>query len=321
MVKGLCFGVPCRIKIWIKMGKDVTFLGEMSLDIRQVPFMGQNLMAVQDSDGVVWVGVRWVAEGIGLNVNQARRERKRICGDDAFSDGRSYFDLPTDGGVQRVLCLEIRYVPLWLGKIRITNYVKRENPELADRLKQYQLEVRDVLAKAFVPQCVSDAQKTMPFDQNVLETLSRTPIERMPVVLHYLRACGYNVGTYEEIYGRLPGETVGVNPSANPVLEFADEVVANVGWGLLPFKIAYGMYKSWLRGTRPGTPCMGRNRFITELVRLADAGAIPGWRCPGRDVSVRPKGLMDGPESMLARYPVDPGLLVRRLTYNGLTRI
>lgn len=81
------------------------------------------------------------------------------------------------------------------------------------------------------------------------------------------------------------------------------------------------MYKSWLRGARPGTPCMGRNRFITELVRLADSGAIPGWRCPGRDASIRPKGLMDGPEPMLARYPVDPGLLVRRLTYNGLTRI
>lgn len=294
---------------------------EAALDVRHVSFMGDTLIAARDENGVIWVGVRWMAQGIGLNETRVRRERKRICEDAVFSGGRSYLTLPTDGGSQDVLCLELSYLPLWLMKIDITPGMRKTMPDLADRLLQYQLKAHDVLAAEFFPGYAGYNKPSMPFDQNVLETLSRTPIERMPAVLHYLRACGYNVGTYEEIYGRLPAETVGVNPSANPVREFADEVVANVGWGLLPFKIAYGMYKSWLRGARPGMPCMGRNRFITELVRLADAGAIPGWRCPGRDVSVRPKGLMDGPEPMLARYPVDPGLLVRRLTYNGLTRI
>ena len=60
--------------------------------------------------------------------------------------------LPTNGGNQDVLCLKLDFVPLWLAKISITPTMSRETPELADRLEQYQLKAKDVLAAAFLPQ-------------------------------------------------------------------------------------------------------------------------------------------------------------------------
>lgn len=42
------------------------------------------------------------------------------------------------------------FLPLWLAKINITPTMKRENPELVDRLIEYQLKAKDVLAEAFL---------------------------------------------------------------------------------------------------------------------------------------------------------------------------
>ena len=120
------------------------------LDVKRVPFMGTELVAAQDKDGQVWAGVRWMCEGIGLNENQSRHERKRIQEDAVLSKGGSNLTLPTNGGTQSVLCLKLDYVPLWLAKINITPAMQRDTPELADRLEAYQLRAKDVLAEAFL---------------------------------------------------------------------------------------------------------------------------------------------------------------------------
>lgn len=59
--------------------------------------------------------------------------------------------LPTKGGTQRTLCLKLDFVPLWLAKISITPTMKQETPELAEKLMEYQLKAKDVLAAAFMP--------------------------------------------------------------------------------------------------------------------------------------------------------------------------
>ena len=55
--------------------------------------------------------------------------------------------LPTQGGEQEVLCLNIDFVPLWLAKISITPSMKENNPRLVDKLIVYQLKAKDVLAE------------------------------------------------------------------------------------------------------------------------------------------------------------------------------
>lgn len=116
------------------------------LQIKKVPFMGTDLMAARDGNGQIWAGVRWMCDGIGLNENQSRAERKKIQADKALSKGGSNLTLPTKGGNQDVLCLKLDFVPLWLAKISITPTMEAETPELAEKLMEYQLKAKDVLA-------------------------------------------------------------------------------------------------------------------------------------------------------------------------------
>lgn len=121
------------------------------LEIKQVPFMGTELMAARDDGGQIWAGVRWMCDGIGLSRGQRDRQITNIQEDKVLAKGASNLRLPTNGGVQNVLCLALDFVPLWLAKISITPTMEMETPELADKLEQYQLRAKDVLAAAFLP--------------------------------------------------------------------------------------------------------------------------------------------------------------------------
>ena len=55
--------------------------------------------------------------------------------------------LPTAGGFQEVTCIELNFLPLWLAKIN-ANII--DNSLVQDRLVDYQLNAKDVLAEAFL---------------------------------------------------------------------------------------------------------------------------------------------------------------------------
>lgn len=118
--------------------------------VKDVDFCHSMIKAAQDSEGIIWVGVRWVCEGIGFTEGKMKYERKRIQEDSVLSKGGRNFILPTVGGDQEVLCLMLDYLPLWLAKISITPKMQRETPEIADKLIQYQLKAKDILAAAFL---------------------------------------------------------------------------------------------------------------------------------------------------------------------------
>lgn len=122
------------------------------LTIKNVNLFGDTVVAAQDHDGTVWAGVRWVCDGLGLTRGQMNNESSKIKDDLVLQKGARNLVLPTNGGNQEVLCLRNDYVPLWIAKITITPSMKRNNPELVDKLVKYQLEAKDVLAAAFLPQ-------------------------------------------------------------------------------------------------------------------------------------------------------------------------
>lgn len=122
------------------------------LVVKEVDFMGDTLMAAKDREGKIWAGVKWFCEGLGLSENQIRRERKRVQSDMVISKGVRNLTLPTNSGVQDVLCLRNDFIPLWLAKINITQSMQENNPELVEKLTAYQLKAKDVLAEAFLPQ-------------------------------------------------------------------------------------------------------------------------------------------------------------------------
>lgn len=119
------------------------------LAVKDVEFNGAVLRAAQVED-IVYVGVRWVCQGLGLNDGKIKTERKRIQEDVVLNKGKKFLPLGTDNANSDVLCLMLDFLPLWLAKINITPTMKRENPELVDRLIEYQLKAKDVLAEAFL---------------------------------------------------------------------------------------------------------------------------------------------------------------------------
>lgn len=140
-----------QIGEWIlKNGR--SFMKPVISEIKTVPFMGSELVAARDTDNQIWVGVRWMCDGIGLSKGQMQRERIKIKEDQVLSNGELNLVLPTNGGMQETLCIKLDFVPLWLAKIAITPNMKKENPELVERLMEYQLKAKDVLAAAFISQ-------------------------------------------------------------------------------------------------------------------------------------------------------------------------
>lgn len=122
------------------------------LEIKEINFLGDTLMAAKDEKGKVWAGVRWICKGIGLSEDRAKYERQKIQQDLVLSKGRQNFIFPTKDGNQAVLCLQLDFIPLWLAKIAITPTMEKETPEIAEKLVNYQLKAKDVLAAAFLPQ-------------------------------------------------------------------------------------------------------------------------------------------------------------------------
>ena len=120
------------------------------VQVKEVVFLEDTLLAAQDEKGDIWVAVNWVSKGIGLSDGQMKSERKRIQDDLVLSKGGRNFNLPTNGGNQDVLCIALEFLPLWLAKISITPTMKEENPETVEKLINYQLEAKDVLAAAFL---------------------------------------------------------------------------------------------------------------------------------------------------------------------------
>ncbi|MFL0584676.1 phage antirepressor N-terminal domain-containing protein [Solibacillus silvestris] len=121
------------------------------VDQKLVQFGDYELLAVKTNNGKVHAAVKWVCQGVGLTDDQAKRQVKNIQSDLVVSKGVSNLTLPTNGGLQEVLCIELDFLPLWLAKISITPNMQETNSKAVENLVNYQLKAKDVLAEAFLP--------------------------------------------------------------------------------------------------------------------------------------------------------------------------
>lgn len=118
---------------------------------KEVDFNGGSLMATQDcATGKIYVGIAWICEGIGLSEKQKDRQVSNIQSDYVLKNGSLKLPLKYEGQVRNALCVELDYLPLWLAKISITPSMIKNTPDVAEKLLNYQLKAKDVLAKAFI---------------------------------------------------------------------------------------------------------------------------------------------------------------------------
>ena len=121
------------------------------LEIKKVPFLGTDLMAARDADGQIWAGVSYICKGIGLSKNEKDRQVKNVQADRVLSRGCVKFDAGVFDPNNETIAVKLDFIPLWLAKISITPTMQQETPELAEKLMEYQLKAKDVLAAAFMP--------------------------------------------------------------------------------------------------------------------------------------------------------------------------
>lgn len=135
---------------------------ENNLIIKEVDFEGANLLAAQNNDGKIYVGVSYICNGIGLNKSQKDTQVQNIQKDYVLNKGCLKFQAGVFDVNNETLAIEIDFLPLWLAKINVTPGMKSESDKLkeqygqgysttVDKLVEYQLKAKDVLAKAFLP--------------------------------------------------------------------------------------------------------------------------------------------------------------------------
>lgn len=124
-----------------------------NVETKEIPFYGDTLLGVRDENGQVWLAVKKACLDIGLNNKQADRQISNITKSLLFEGNHLKFGVVQNEGTRNVtrevVCLNEKFVPMWLAQISLTPTMKRENPEAVDKLLRYQLEAADVLHKAF----------------------------------------------------------------------------------------------------------------------------------------------------------------------------
>lgn len=99
-----------------------------------------------------------MCQGLDFSRGQINRQISNIQADELLSKGCIKFGAGVFDDNNETLALQLDYLPAWLFKIKITPKMKRDTPELAERLFTYQLQAKDVLADAFLNKNALSAQ-------------------------------------------------------------------------------------------------------------------------------------------------------------------
>ncbi len=133
-----------------------------NLIVKSVDFFGDSLIAVKDDvTGKIYTGISFICNGIGFTKGQKDRQVLNIQNDIVLKRGCLKFEAGVIDPNNETLAIDIEFLPLWLAKISITPKMQEEQPEVTEKLVNYQLKAKDVLAEAFIkkpekPTCIED---------------------------------------------------------------------------------------------------------------------------------------------------------------------
>ena len=127
------------------------------LVVKKVDIMGDSIMAAKDNNNVIWVGINSFCQGLRMNKKQRDWQVEKVKSDNTLARGCRELPAGVFDIGNAVYALRLDFIPLWLAKISITDKMQKEHPELAEKLLNYQLKAKDILAEAFMPK-----KNTMP---------------------------------------------------------------------------------------------------------------------------------------------------------------
>ncbi|KIL71909.1 phage antirepressor N-terminal domain-containing protein [Bacillus badius] len=138
------------------------------IEHKAVRFDGDEIVVVKANNEKIYAAVKWVCQGMQLTEGQYQNQTRKLSDDPVLVQGIAKMQLPTNSGVQDVLCIDLEFMPLWLAKI---NAGIISDEVIRNKVVSYQLKAKDVLAKAFMP---SENVVPMSKDQALVTVLRTT---------------------------------------------------------------------------------------------------------------------------------------------------
>ena len=121
------------------------------LMVKPVDVLGDTIMAAKDKENVIWVGINYFCQGLDMEKKQRDYQVEKVKADKTLKRGCRKFLAGVFDIANEVYALRLDFIPMWLTKITITKKMEQDHPELADKLLEYQLKAKDILAEAFMP--------------------------------------------------------------------------------------------------------------------------------------------------------------------------
>lgn len=122
-----------------------------NLIIKSVDIFGDTIMAAKYNDGHIYAGISYFCNALGMSRVQKDTQVDKIREDKTLSKGYRKFPVGVFDQNNEAVGIRLDFVPIWLAKITITKRMEQDHPELADKLLEYQLKAKDILAEAFLP--------------------------------------------------------------------------------------------------------------------------------------------------------------------------
>lgn len=156
---------------------------QTALQVTDFDFYGDNLIALKDNaTGEIYTAITHILRGIGFNSKQVEHQQNKILKDELLKSHTLKFsgvnlNMPS---VNEIWCISQRKLPIALAKINITPKMKKEQPELSEKLLTYQDKCADVLASVFIDRKTISDMNMQPITEtlnaitNTLTTLTQT---------------------------------------------------------------------------------------------------------------------------------------------------
>ena len=132
-----------------------------NLIVKNVDVLGDSIMAAKGVDGHVYAGVSYFCNALGMTKGQKDRQVTNIRTDEVLKRGCLKLEAGVLDPNNETIALRIDFIPLWLAKINITEKTRQERPDFADKLLEYQLKAKDILANAFIEKKTAENSATL----------------------------------------------------------------------------------------------------------------------------------------------------------------
>ena len=110
-------------------------------------FHGDELLTfLEEATNKLYIGIAYICNSLGMTEDQKRNQVKKVQEEETLKSGVKKLSVKIDTQVREQIFIELDYLPIWLAKINPSRF----NDELKNKLLDYQLHCKDILADEFL---------------------------------------------------------------------------------------------------------------------------------------------------------------------------